>query len=247
MFRNVVLLNAQSTSAISNTPYIKLSLSQTFSLVLSALSVTALINSFGISNLRIYVELFSRSLQRCLGLFSIHYLERFHFTYSNVERIHSKTLDGMFIFSYFNTATCQYIVKLMTLTKKGNDLRDLLPRFELLNVLGLINARKQSSTLTFLEENKVNIKKKINKGLYFYPSVALSYLPLVSWCIKYSISFASFFKFMKNQDFHYFLFFAVSNFFTSRMEVWDSGCQLYLFMASQPYCNTCLKLLIIPC
>ena len=58
----------------------------TFSSVPSALSVTAPINAFSISNPAIsnfhYVELFSWSLQRSLGLFSIRYLERFHFTHS---------------------------------------------------------------------------------------------------------------------------------------------------------------------
>ena len=67
-----------------------------FSSVFSALLLIALINWFGISNPTIsnfhYVKLFSWTLQRSLGLFSFRYLERFHFTSSNVERIHSKTL-----------------------------------------------------------------------------------------------------------------------------------------------------------
>ena len=69
-----------------NNRYLELSLSRTFSLVPSALSITALINSFGISNPATsnfhYVKLFSRSFQLFLGLFSIGYLERFRFTNS---------------------------------------------------------------------------------------------------------------------------------------------------------------------
>ena len=91
-----VKLIVQSTYAISNTRYLKLLLSQTFSLVPSALPVTALTNQFGVSNPTTsnfyYVELFCRSLQCFLELFSILYLDHFHFTYSNVERTHSKTL-----------------------------------------------------------------------------------------------------------------------------------------------------------
>ena len=45
-----------------------------------------------------YVEVFSRSLQRFLGLFSICYLERFHFIYSNVAWTHSKTLIECLVF-----------------------------------------------------------------------------------------------------------------------------------------------------
>ena len=75
--------------------YLKYPLSRTFSSVPSALLVSALINSFGISNSAIskfhYVKLFFHSLQCFLGLFSIPYLESFAFTHSNVERIYSKT------------------------------------------------------------------------------------------------------------------------------------------------------------
>ena len=83
-------IHKQSTSTISNTRYIKLSLSRT--LGLSALWVTSLINLFGISNLAFsnfhYVELFSPSLQRFLRI----YLKPFHFNNSNFERIHLETL-----------------------------------------------------------------------------------------------------------------------------------------------------------
>ena len=85
----------QSTFAISNTRYLKLPLSQNFSSVPSAASVTAPINSFGISNSAISnfhnVELFSRFLQGFLGVFSIGFLEHFYFPHLNVERIHPKT------------------------------------------------------------------------------------------------------------------------------------------------------------
>ena len=94
--RHFYKIMLQSTSSISNTRYLKLSLSQTFSSFPSAPSVAALINSFDISNSAIssfhYVKLFSWSLQRLLGLFSIRFLKRFHFTHSYFERIHSKTL-----------------------------------------------------------------------------------------------------------------------------------------------------------
>ena len=49
-----VKLIVQSTYAISNTRYLELLLSQTFSLVPSALSVTALTNQFGVSNPTIF-------------------------------------------------------------------------------------------------------------------------------------------------------------------------------------------------
>ena len=86
----------QSISLASNNRHLKLSLSRTFFSVYSLVPVNVVTNSFGISNRSIsnfhYVELFSWSLQRFLGLFSIRYLQRFHFTHPNVERIHSKTL-----------------------------------------------------------------------------------------------------------------------------------------------------------
>ena len=79
-----------------NICYLEYMLPQAFSLVLSALSLNVLINSFGISNPSIsnfhYVELFSRSFQRILGLLSICCLKSLHFAHSNVERIDSKTL-----------------------------------------------------------------------------------------------------------------------------------------------------------
>ena len=91
--------------------YLEYPLSGTFSSVSSALSVTALVNSFGFSNPAIsnfhYAKLFSRSLQRFLGLSSIHYLECFHLfecwqnTFENFDR--------MFIFSYFNKTTCRML------------------------------------------------------------------------------------------------------------------------------------------
>ena len=75
----------------SNIRYLELSISRTFTLVTSALSITSPINSFDITNPAIfnfhYVELLSRFLQRFLGLFSICYFKRFHFTHSNAERI----------------------------------------------------------------------------------------------------------------------------------------------------------------
>ena len=102
------LKNIKLTSGIANTRYLKLSLSQTFSSVPSALSVNALIISFGISNPAIsnfyYVELFSRPLQHFLVLFSIRYLESFHFTHSIIERMRWSTLMKSF-FSYFNKTT----------------------------------------------------------------------------------------------------------------------------------------------
>ena len=77
-------------------PYLESPLSRTFSLISSALSLTAFIKSFHISNPTMsnfhYVKLFSRSLMCFLGLFSIRYFERFDFTHSNVESIYSKTL-----------------------------------------------------------------------------------------------------------------------------------------------------------
>ena len=80
----------------SRHPYLESPLSRTFSLVSSALSLTAFIKWFHISNPTMsnfhYVKLFSRSLMCFLGLFSIRYFERFDFTHSNVERIYSKTL-----------------------------------------------------------------------------------------------------------------------------------------------------------
>ena len=64
--------------------------SRTFSSDPSAISETALINSFGMSKPATsnfnYVELFSRSFQCSLGLFSICYHQLFHFTHSNVQR-----------------------------------------------------------------------------------------------------------------------------------------------------------------
>ena len=68
----------QSTFAILSTRYLELLLARTFSLITSAVSVIALINSFGILN---------------PAILNFHYVELFsHFTHSNVERIHSKTL-----------------------------------------------------------------------------------------------------------------------------------------------------------
>ena len=76
----------------SNIRYLELSISRTFTLVTSALSITSPINSLDITNPAIfnfhYVEQLSRSLQRFLGLFSIRYFKRSHFTHSNAERIH---------------------------------------------------------------------------------------------------------------------------------------------------------------
>ena len=62
-----------TNQTISNACHLELSLSRTFSSVPSALSVTALLNSFGISNPAVsnYIELFSYSLQRFLFLSSI--------------------------------------------------------------------------------------------------------------------------------------------------------------------------------
>ena len=39
-----------------------------------------------------YARVFSLSLQWFLGLFSVHYLELFHFSHLNGEKIHLKTL-----------------------------------------------------------------------------------------------------------------------------------------------------------
>ena len=88
----------------SRHPYLESPLSRTFSLVSSALSLTAFIKSFHISNPAMsnfhYVKLFSRSLLCILGLFSIRYFERWKNILEN--------FNLMFIFSsYFNTTTCR--------------------------------------------------------------------------------------------------------------------------------------------
>ena len=83
----------QSTSIISNTCYLKLSLSQTFSSFPSAPSAAALISSFDISNSAIssfhYVKLFSWSLQGFLGQFS------------NVKSLDEENIFGFLIFFFF--------------------------------------------------------------------------------------------------------------------------------------------------
>lgn len=80
----------QLTFAISNTCYFERLLSWTFSFVSSALSVTALLDSFSILNSAIssfhFVQQFFWSPQPFLRLFSIRYLEHLHFTHSNVEK-----------------------------------------------------------------------------------------------------------------------------------------------------------------
>ena len=76
--------------------YLKCPLSRTFSSGPLTLTVTAFINLFGISSTAVssfhYVELFSPSLQRFLGVFPIRCLDHFHFTHSHVESTHLKTL-----------------------------------------------------------------------------------------------------------------------------------------------------------
>ena len=76
----------QSRSTISNTRYIELFLFSPFSTLgnCSYIFVRYLEPR--------YVELFPRSLQRFLDLFSIRYPEHFYFTHSNDEIICSKTL-----------------------------------------------------------------------------------------------------------------------------------------------------------
>ena len=64
---------------------------------------------------------------------------------------------------------------------KCNDMRDFLQRLESLHALDETNASKQSSNLTSLLQD--------SKVLYFFSSIALNYLPLVSQCTKYCISF----------------------------------------------------------
>lgn len=78
--------------------YLEYLLSRTFSSIHSILSVTGLINSFGISSPAIsniyYIELFSRSLQHFLGVFSVCYLQCFHFIHSIISTwIKIKTSD----------------------------------------------------------------------------------------------------------------------------------------------------------
>ena len=81
-----------------------------FSSVSSALSVTTLINSFGISNPAIsnfhYVELFSRSLQLFLGLFSIA-ISNVFISLIRMLKIYNEKFDGMFIFPCFNKTICR--------------------------------------------------------------------------------------------------------------------------------------------
>ena len=84
-----ILVCIQLTSTISNTRYLQLLLSQTFSLIPSAFLVAALILCYlEVSQCR---SIFS-ILQRFSGLFPIHYFERFHFSHFNVERINFETL-----------------------------------------------------------------------------------------------------------------------------------------------------------
>ena len=100
-------LALQSRPAIFNTSYL---LSRIFSSVPSALSVTTLINSFGISNPAIsnfhHVELFSRSLQLFLGLFSIA-ISNVFISLIRMLKIYDEKFDGMFIFPCFNKRICR--------------------------------------------------------------------------------------------------------------------------------------------
>ena len=63
----------------------------TFPSISPALSVTALVNSLGISNRTIsnfhYVDLFSRFLQPTSGVFSIRYLESFHYLKEYIQKL----------------------------------------------------------------------------------------------------------------------------------------------------------------
>ena len=114
----------QSTSGLSNFRYLKLSICRTFSLL-----TAALITSFGITNPAFlnfdYVTLFPLSLHRFSDLFFIRYLERFHLTHSNIEKIHSQTL----------------IKCLSFLISTQKDISK--------HVLDVTNAKKQSTILTF--------------------------------------------------------------------------------------------------
>ena len=161
----------QSTSAISNTCYLEFLLSQTFSLVPSAHSVTNYPYKFvrhlepHVSTFH-YSELFSRSLQRFLGLFSICYIERFHFTHSNAGRTHSKTLVECL--SFLNL-TQQHVgqTKAWSQTFRQEEMQC----FERLVYLTKL------------------LKITVTYRIYFSLLLPLNYLPLVSQCTKYSISF----------------------------------------------------------
>ena len=104
-------LDIQSSSAVSNTCYLELSLSRTFSSLPSALSVTALINTF----VR-YLELRHLKLLLCRTILSVpSALFRavfFHFLNVSISLIQMlkdtfENFDWMFMFSYFSTTTCQ--------------------------------------------------------------------------------------------------------------------------------------------
>ena len=81
--------------------------------------------------------------------------------------------------------------KTYVFNKNGNEMRDKMrdkmkceifyQRFVSLHFLGATNARKKSIILTFL----------FNKVLYFFSSITLKPLTLVSQCTRYSISFTS--------------------------------------------------------
>ena len=102
----------QSTSAISNTCYLELLLCRTFYLVPSALSLTSLINPFGISNSATtnchYVEQFSRSPQSYKGCFPSA-ISNIRMRFSNESYCLFQNFVEKFVLSFFNivqAATC---------------------------------------------------------------------------------------------------------------------------------------------
>ena len=76
--------------------------------------------------------------------------------------------------------------------------------------LHVTNARKQSSILKFLKENK-------NQQCYiFYLLLRLNFIPFASQCTKYSISFSTFLNLWKTKIW---IIFTFSNFFDGHMKV----------------------------
>ena len=77
----------------------------------------------------------------------------------------------------------------------------------------------------------IHLTKKLLKIYIFSLLLSLSYLLLVSQCIRYSISFTPFLNLRKTKNLDFFSLswiFTISNFFTGPMEVRDSGCRLYV-------------------
>ena len=123
--KHLFLFETNNNYFVANTVhicYLKYPLSRTFIFSsflfgpFSTLGNCSYRNSFVISNPAIsnchHVQLFFRSPQRFSELFSIHYLEHFHFTHSNAEKQISKLYSNVYVFLFNHnhmSGTIQYL------------------------------------------------------------------------------------------------------------------------------------------